>query len=122
MSYNTFAVTAEAAAEKAAAQQPGWLRYKGSILIVATGIVSIIAQLATSPDFAGTQTATILTIVATAAGFILNRFTKDGITPSMTQRIGQVQAATTTTAPEYEPRHAAPDVPSYSGVTTAPEG
>ncbi|WP_165164905.1 hypothetical protein [Corynebacterium qintianiae] len=67
--------------------QPIWLRYKGSLIIVATGIVSIVAQLATSPDFAGTQTATILTIIATSAGFLLNRFTRDGVTPSMASRL-----------------------------------
>ena len=104
--------------------QPVWLRYKGSIIIIATGIVSMMAQLATSPDLAGTQVAAILTVVATVGGFILNRFTKDGITPSMAQRLeragervyAQVPFETTpvahvqVAAPEYVGVHRAPDV------------
>ncbi|MCT1411641.1 hypothetical protein [Corynebacterium sanguinis] len=111
--------------------QPFWLRYKGSIIIVATGLVSILGQLATSPDLAGTQVAAILTVVVTVAGFILNRFTKDGLTPSMAQRLEQagqrvfsnipfettpvthVQVA----APEYVGEHRAPDSPTGDGLT-----
>lgn len=113
--------------------QPLWLRYKASIIIVATGIVSIIAQLAASPDLAGTQVATILTVVATVAGFILNRFTKDGLTPSMAPRLesaGQrafsnipfettpvthVQVASP--APEYVGAHRAPEAPTGDGLS-----
>lgn len=110
--------------------QSFWLRYKGSIIIVATGLVSILGQLATSPDLAGTQVAAILTVTATVAGFILNRFTKDGVTPSMAQRLeaaGQrvfsnipfettpvthVQVA----SPEYVGEHRAPDAPTGDGL------
>lgn len=112
--------------------QPFWLRYKGSIIIVATGLVSILGQLATSPDLAGTQVAAILTVIVTFAGFILNRFTKDGLTPSMAQRLEQagqrvfsnipfettpvthVQVATP--APEYIGEHRAPDAPTGDGL------
>ena len=112
--------------------QPVWLRYKGSIIIIATGIVSMMAQLATSPDLAGTQVAAILTVVATVGGFILNRFTKDGITPSMAQRLerageqvyAQVPFETTpvthvqvaSPAPEYVGEHRAPDAHTGDGI------
>lgn len=115
--------------------QPVWLRYKASLIILASGIVSIIAQLATSPDFAGTQVATILTTVATIAAFILNRFTKDGLTPSMgpkLERAGQrvfaeipfetapitqfTQVPPTDPEPEYVGEHRAPDAPTADGL------
>lgn len=112
-------------------KQPTWLRYKASIIIVATGIVSIIAQLAASPDLAGTQVATILTVVATVAGFILNRFTKDGLTPSMAPRLEQagqrafssIPFETTpvthaqVAAPEYVGTHRAPEAPTGDGLS-----
>lgn len=100
--------------------QPLWLRYKASIIIVATGIVSIIAQLAASPDLAGTQVATILTVVATVAGFILNRFTRDGLTPSMAQRLEAQATVGGTSAPaDTAPRHAA-GTPTYSLGSSTP--
>lgn len=77
----------ESVVEQARSQEPVWLRYKGSILIIATGLVAILAQLAESADWQGTQVGTVLTAVVTAASFLLNRFTKDGITPSMAGRI-----------------------------------
>ena len=69
--------------------QPTLLRYKGSILIVATGVVGIISQLAVSPDLQGTAWATVLTVAATVATFLLNRFTRDGVTPSQAARLEQ---------------------------------
>lgn len=110
--------------------QSFWLRYKGSIIIVATGLVSILGQLATSPDLAGTQVAAILTVTATVAGFILNRFTKDGVTPSMAQRLEQagqrvfsnIPFETTpvthiqVAAPEYVGEHRAPNAPTGDGL------
>lgn len=91
----------QAAVETARAQEPAWLRYKGSILILITGVVSILAQLAESPDWQGTTTGAVLTGIVTTATVLLNRFTKDGITPSMGPR---VQAAAETS---YEGRHRA---------------
>ena len=67
--------------------QPTWLRYKASIIIIVTGLVTIVTQLATSPDLADTWLAPVLTAIATGGAFILNRFTKDGLTPSMGQKI-----------------------------------
>lgn len=77
----------ETAVERAREQEPVWLRYKSSILILVTGVVSILAQLAESPDWQGTTTGAVLTGVVTTATVLLNRFTKDGITPSMGPRI-----------------------------------
>ncbi|WP_288750568.1 hypothetical protein [uncultured Corynebacterium sp.] len=84
----------ETAVEQARSQEPVWLRYKASILIVATGLVAILAQLAESADWQGTQTGAVLTAVVTAASFLLNRFTRDGITPSMAPRIAQAVGET----------------------------
>lgn len=75
------------AVTKARKADPTWLRYKGSILIILTGVVAIVAQLAESPDWQGTNTGVILTGVATVLTFMANRLTKDGITPSMVGRI-----------------------------------
>lgn len=60
--------------------QPWWLRYKGSILIIATGMVGVISQVAA--DFQGEKWAPALVAAATVATFVINRFTKDGVTPS----------------------------------------
>lgn len=79
----------EATVESARAQEPAWLRYKGSILIILTGLVGILTQLAESAEWQDTTVGAILTGVVTTATFLLNRFTKDGITPSMGQRIAQ---------------------------------
>lgn len=84
----------ESAVEHARAQEPVWLRYKASILIIATGLVAILAQLAESADWQGTQVGTVLTAVVTAASFLLNRFTQDGLTPSMGPRIAQAAGET----------------------------
>ena len=84
----------ETAVEQARSQEPVWLRYKASILIVATGLVAILAQLAESADWQGTQTGAVLTAVVTAASFLLNRLTRDGITPSMAPRIAQAVGET----------------------------
>ena len=82
----------ENAVEMARGQEPAWLRYKGSILIVVTGVVGILSQLAESPDWQGTTTGAVLTGVVTTATVLLNRFTKDGITPSMGPRIAAAEA------------------------------
>lgn len=77
----------KAAVEQELKDQPTALRYKGSILIVVTGVVGIISQLAVTPELADTRWAAILTGVATVATFLLNRFTKDGVTPSQAAKL-----------------------------------
>lgn len=81
----------QTAVDAAREQDPAWLRYKGSILILMTGVVSILAQLAESPDWQGTTTGAVLTGVVTTATVLLNRFTQDGITPSMSARIAAAE-------------------------------
>lgn len=77
----------KAAVEQELKDQPTALRYKGSILIIVTGVVGIISQLAVTPELADTRWAAILTGVATIATFLLNRFTKDGVTPSQAAKL-----------------------------------
>lgn len=85
----------EDAVERAREQEPAWLRYKGTIIIVLTGLVSILSQLAAMPEWDGTTIGVGFTIAATLVGALANRFTKDGITPSMAGRIAAAEAGPT---------------------------
>lgn len=76
-----------AVAEQVIAGESPWRRYKGSILIIVTGVVAILSQLADSPDWQGTTVGTLLVAVVTAASALLNRFTRDAMTPSMAPRM-----------------------------------
>lgn len=78
-------------------KQPTWLRYKGTIIIIATGLVSILSQLATLPEWDGTTVGVVFTVAATIIGAAVNRFTKDGFTKSMIHRAARQ-------APEDAPR------------------
>lgn len=108
--------------------QPTWLRYKASIIIVVTGVLTIITQLATSPDLADTWLAPVLTAVATSGAFVLNRFTKDGLTPSMGPKIEAAAQRFYSdipfeTAPSYTPQpdHTTQEVP-MSGAGNLADG
>ena len=81
----------ETAVEQARRNDPAWLRYKGTILIILTGLVSILSQVATLPEWDGTTIGVACTILATTIGAFINRFTKDGITPSMVGRIAAAE-------------------------------
>lgn len=85
----------ETAVERAREQEPAWLRYKGTIIIVLTGLVSIFSQLAAMPEWDGTSVGVGFTIAATVIGALANRFTKDGITPSMAGRIAAAEGGST---------------------------
>lgn len=85
----------ENAVERAREQDPAWLRYKGTIIIVLTGLVSILSQLAAMPEWDGTSVGVGFTVAATVLGALANRFTKDGITPSMAGRIAAAEAGPT---------------------------
>lgn len=101
--------------------QPTLLRYKGSILIVATGVVGIISQLAVSPDLQGTGWATVLTVAATVLTFLLNRFTRDGVTPSQASRLEQSAQRVFDTVPfetQPMPPSAATTAPAATAETT----
>lgn len=109
--------------------QPAWLRYKGSIIIIVSGVAGILAQLATSPDLADTSLSMGLTAAATIIGFFVNRFTKDGVTPSMARRMEQAGLRAFDTRPsisdthfDYEPPAIVGELPVYSGESTAGEG
>lgn len=78
------------AAEEVISSEPWWRRYKGSIIIVITGVVAVLTQLAESPDWQGTTTGTVLTVVVSVAGVLVNRFTPDAMTPSMAPRLERV--------------------------------
>lgn len=91
----------ETAVERAREQEPAWLRYKGTIIIVLAGLVSVLSQVAALPEWDGTTVSLVATVAASTIGALLNRFTKDAITPSMGAR---VQAAAEAA---YEGRHSA---------------
>lgn len=77
------------AAERIIATESWWRRYKGSIIIVITGVVAVLTQLAESAEWSGTTAGMVFTAVATVAGFLVNRFTRDAMTPSMAPRLEQ---------------------------------
>ena len=79
----------QAAASEEIKAQPWYVRFKGSILIAASGVVWILQELVTSPDIQAMGWGGALGAVATVAAFFLNRFTRDGITPSMAKRLEQ---------------------------------
>ena len=82
--------TAVDAVAKQVAATPHVQHYKGSYLIVATGVAAglggIVPYLAGAPWWV----AVIVTTVATFCTMLANRLTKDGFTPSMVDRIGEV--------------------------------
>lgn len=103
------------------AAQPWWLRYKGSLLIVLSGLAWVLAELAQSQEIADLGWGTTVGIAATVAAFLLNRFTRDGVTPSQAQRLEQagmqahlsrpsVSGIVAESAPDYVGEHRAPDV------------
>jgi len=82
--------TAVDAVAKQVAATPHVQHYKGSYVIVATGVAAglggIVPYLAGAPWWV----AVIVTTVATFCTMLANRLTKDGFTPSMVDRIGEV--------------------------------
>lgn len=77
----------KAAANREIENQPVYLRYKGSILIALSGLAWVLAELATSEDIAELGWSGTIGAAATVVAFLVNRFTKDGITPSMAERL-----------------------------------
>lgn len=107
--------------------QPTWLRYKGSIIIVASGVAGILSQLAAAPEIADTSLSMGLTAAATIIAFLLNRFTKDGITPSAARKLETAGLRAFDERPgvsgvpdDYqEPNTGDTGLPVYQGDTTA---
>lgn len=75
------------AVDKAVKEESPLRRFKGSILIVLTGLVWVAGELAKSPDLAEFSWTAGLGTFATVAAVLLNRFTKDAVTPSMATRL-----------------------------------
>ncbi|WP_066527103.1 hypothetical protein [Corynebacterium bouchesdurhonense] len=92
---NNKAIAADAVT-RAYKDQPTWLRYKGTILIVLTGLASIAGQVATLPEWDGTTVGIAATAAATVITALVNRSTKDGFTPSMVERAADAAPTTTT--------------------------
>ena len=136
----------KAAADREIADQPRHLRHKGSILIVLSGVAGVLADLATSADIKELGWGTTFSIAATVVAFVINRFTKDGITPSMASRLEHAglaafedrlsESGVTVTHPvveetlpagtdinAVEPGHVStsqpPQLPTYYGESTA---
>ena len=107
--------------------QPTWLRYKGSIIIVVSGVAGILSQLAAAPEIADTSLSMGLTAAATIIAFLLNRFTKDGITPSAARKLETAGLRAFADRPglsglpdDYQhPYSDAAGLPIYEGDTTA---
>ena len=108
----TNATTTAKAVGQAYDNQPGWLRFKGTIIIVLTGLVSICSQLAALPEWDGTTVGVGFTIAATVIGALINRFTKDGFTESMISRAARE-------SPEDAPAPVENLVPQFPAVDPA---
>ena len=102
--------TAVDAVAKQVAATPHVQHYKGSYLIVATGVAAglggIVPYLAGAPWWV----AVIVTTAATFCTMLANRLTKDGFTPSMVDRIGEVvpDIDVEPVPKDYEGKHRAP--------------
>jgi len=82
--------TAVDAVAKQVAATPHVQHYKGSYLIVATGIAAGLGGIVPYLSGAPWWVAVIVTTVATFCTMLANRLTKDGYTPSMVDRIAAV--------------------------------
>lgn len=72
--------------------QKWYVTYKGSLLIVLSGVVSILGDLAQSQDLQDLGWGSAIGVVATIAAFFVNRFTRDGVTKSAAARLEQAGA------------------------------
>lgn len=102
--------TAVDAVAKQVAATPHVQHYKGSYLIVATGIAAGLGGIVPYLSGAPWWVAVIVTTVATFCTMLANRLTKDGFTPSMVGRIGEVvpDIDVEPVPKDYEGKHRAP--------------
>ena len=96
------------AVQQELATQPWWLRYKGSLLIVLSGVAWVLAELAQSQEITELGWETVVGAAATLAAFLVNRFTRDGVTPSQAQRLEQAGQQAHLQRPQVSD-HVAPD-------------
>lgn len=68
------------------AQTPWAQRYKGTILIVLTGVVAALSAIAPLVTDAPGWVAPVIATIVTVGTALVNRFTRDGFTPSMVAR------------------------------------
>lgn len=91
--------------------QPKYLRFKASILLGLTSIVwilnSVLPAFVSVPEQMGAMIASVVSAVA----LLINRLTKDGVTPSMGKRLEE-------TAGKIEAASAPVPLPVYGGVST----
>ena len=110
-----FTAVSEQVAEAVAVElqeQPWWLRYKGTIMLILQAVAWIAGALpvylADAPEW------TVLLGIGSVATTVINRLTVDGVTPSMAPRLaGQAERREATEAPNT--------LPVYTGPTTAGE-
>lgn len=112
-----FAAVSEQVAEAVAVElqeQPWWLRYKGTIMLVLQAVAWVAGAIPVY--FADAPEWTIILIggIGFFVTTLTNRLTVDGVTPSMAPRLaGQADRAETANAPA--------NLPVYTGPTTAGE-
>lgn len=95
-------------------EQPWWLRYKGSIMLILQALAWVAGIIPVYYAHAPEWTIALIGGVGFFLTTLVNRLTIDGVTPSMAPRLaGQAERAETTNT------NAA--LPVYSGPTTAGE-
>lgn len=95
-------------------EQPWWLRYKGTIMLVLQAVAWVAGVLPVYLADAPEWTALLVGGIGFFVTTLTNRLTVDGVTPSMAPRLAD-QAARTETA------NSPASLPVYTGPTTAGE-
>ena len=112
-----FAAVSEQVAEAVAVElqeQPWWLRYKGSIMLVLQAVAWIAGALPVYLADAPEWTVLLIGGIGFFVTTLTNRLTVDGVTPSMAPRLaGQAERREAAEAPN--------SLPVYNGPTTAGE-
>lgn len=95
-------------------EQPWWLRYKGTIMLVLQAVAWVAGVLPVYLADAPEWTALLVGGIGFFVTTLTNRLTVDGVTPSMAPRLAdQAERATTANSPAA--------LPVYTGPTTAGE-
>lgn len=112
-----FTAVSEQVAEAVAVElqeQPWWLRYKGTIMLILQAVAWIAGALPVYLADAPEWTVLLIGGIGSVATTVINRLTVDGVTPSMAPRLaGQAERREATEAPNT--------LPVYTGPTTAGE-
>lgn len=113
----------KAAGQQEIHDQPWYLRYKGSILIIASGVAWVLGELAQSEEITELGWSGAVGIATTVLAFLINRFTRDGVTPSMIARLEQAGQRAFLDRPSISTQMVTedmddPDLPVYDGPST----